>query len=81
MELSMQRETISFDIVNPNRALLEQLRTILSSFKQVENITLSNDQILLNEFQSSMRDVNRLKNGDRDMLYGGSLDDMLQELK
>lgn len=77
----MQRETISFDIVNPNRALLEQLRTILSSFKQVENITLSNDQILLNEFQSSMRDVNRLKNGDRDMLYGGSLDDMLQELK
>ncbi|HHH20028.1 MAG TPA: hypothetical protein ENK86_05930 [Campylobacterales bacterium] len=77
----MQRETISFDIVNPNRALLAQLRTILSPFKQVENITLSNDQILLNEFQSSMRDVNRLKNGDRDMLYGGSLDDMLQELK
>ncbi|HHH20090.1 MAG TPA: hypothetical protein ENK86_06245 [Campylobacterales bacterium] len=77
----MQRETISFDIVNPNRALLEQLRTILSSFKQVENITLSNDQILLNEFQSSMRDVSRLKNGDRDMLYGGSLDEMLQELK
>jgi len=42
----MQRETISFDIVNPSDALLEQLNTILNSFTQVENITYSNEKTI-----------------------------------
>lgn len=77
----MQRETISFEIVNPSHALLEQLNTILNSFKQIENITFSNQNILLKDFQNSMKDVKKLKDGDNSVLYKGSLDDMLQELK
>jgi len=77
----MQRETISFEIVNPSHALLEQLNTILNSFKQIENITFSNENILLKDFQNSMKDVKKLKAGDNSILYKGSLDDMLQELK
>lgn len=77
----MQRETISFEIVNPSHALLEQLNTILNSFKQIENITFSNESILLKDFQNSMKDVKKLKDGDNSILYKGSLDDMLQELK
>ncbi|MCH9740725.1 MAG: hypothetical protein K0U38_07805 [Epsilonproteobacteria bacterium] len=77
----MQRETISFEIVNPSHALLEQLNTILNSFKQIENITFSNENILLKDFQNSMKDVKKLKDGDNSVLYKGSLDDMLQELK
>lgn len=77
----MQRETISFDIVNPSNALLEQLNTILNSFRQVENITYSNEKTVLKDFQKSMQDVKKLKNGDDSMLYNGSFDDMLKELK
>lgn len=77
----MQRETISFDIVNPSDALLEQLNTILNSFTQVENITYSNEKTVLKDFQKSMQDIKKLKNGDDSMLYNGSFDDMLKELK
>lgn len=77
----MQRETISFDIVNPSNALLEQLNTILNSFTQVENITYSNEKTVLKDFQKSMQDVKKLKNGNNNMLYNGSFDDMLKELE
>ena len=77
----MQRESISFDILNPSNALLEQLSTILNSFTQIENITYSNEKTVLKDFKNSMQDVKKLKNGDNNILYNGSLDDMLKELK
>ena len=77
----MQRETITFDILNPSNALLEQLSTILNSFTQIENITYSNEKTVLKDFKNSMQDVKKLKNGDNNILYNGSLDDMLKELK
>jgi len=56
----MQRETISFEIINPTHALLEQSNTILNSFTQIENITFSNEKIVLKDFKNSMREVNSL---------------------
>ena len=35
----MQKAILSFEILDPSEALIEQIKTILQSFKQVNNIS------------------------------------------
>jgi len=77
----MQKATVSFDIFEPNEALVEQLKTILQSFKQVSNLSFVEERIFLNDFKESIKEVKKLKEGDKSCLYNGSLDDMLLALK
>jgi len=42
---------------------------------------LIEEKAFLNEFRDSIKEVKKLKEGDDSMLYSGSLDDMLSELK
>jgi len=74
----MQKAILSFEILDPSEALIEQIKTILQSFKQVNNISFV-QQEFLTEFKESIKEVKKLKTGDSSMLYGGSLDDMLLE--
>jgi len=77
----MQKAILSFEIIDPSEALIEQIKTILQSFKQINNISLIEEKVFLNEFRDSIKEVKRLREGDNSMLYSGSLDDMLSELK
>ncbi|CAA6807856.1 MAG: Unknown protein [uncultured Sulfurovum sp.] len=77
----MQKSIVSFEIVNPSEALLEQLKTILQSFKQVNNISFSHEKAFLDEFKESIQEVKKVTDGDKSLLYNGSLDDMLLALK
>jgi len=81
MESCMQKAILSFEIIDPSEALIEQIKTILQSFKQINNISLIEEKVFLNEFRDSIKEVKRLRKGDNSMLYSGSLDDMLSELK
>jgi len=77
----MQKAILSFEIIDPSEALIEQLKTILQSFKQINNISLIEEKVFLSEFRDSIKEVKKLREGDNFMLYSGSLDDMLSELK
>jgi len=70
MESCMQKAILSFEIIDPSQ-----------SFKQINNISLIEEKVFLSEFRDSIKEVKKLREGDNFMLYSGSLDDMLSELK
>ena len=41
----------------------------------------SSQEEVLNGFRNSIKDIKKLKDGDSYVLYNGSLDDMMRELK
>jgi len=64
--------------------MLEEMYKFLSflEYKNSYSSKSQNQIDILNEFEDSIKDIKRVKNcNDKSILYNGSLDDMIKELK
>jgi len=63
--------------------MLEEIYKFLNflEYKKISNNDTLKQEVTLNEFKESMKDIKKLKNGDNSVLYSGSLNDMIEELK
>ncbi len=75
-----------------NEQLFDKILWFLNSFKnqgleivESKHIDLfksdSSEDEVLNSFRDSIKDIKKLKDGDSSVLYNGSLDDMMRELR
>jgi len=63
--------------------MLEEIYKFLNflEYKKISNNDTLKQEVTLNEFKESMKDIKKLKNGDNSVLYNGSFSDMIEELK
>ena len=63
--------------------MLEEIYKFLNflEYKKISNNDTLKQEVTLNEFKESIQDIKKLKNGDNSVLYSGSFNDMLEELK
>ena len=75
-----------------NEQLFDKILWFLNSFKnqgleivESKHIDLfksdSSQEKVLSSFRGGIKDIKKLKEGDSSVLYNGSLDDMMRELK
>ena len=83
----MKSINLKEDIINSINTLpsdmLEEVYKFLDfleykNFSKSSNLSKDNT---LDDFRDSIKDIQKLKNGDTSMLYNGSLDDMINELR
>ncbi len=62
--------------------MLEELNEFLS-FLKYKNLSKSDSsqEEVLSSFRDGVKDIKKLKDGDSSVLYNGSLDDMMRELR
>ena len=88
MEAVNLRENLIHSINTLPSDMLEEMYKFLS-FLEYKNLSKSDNFIeksldkntLLTDFRDSLKDIKKLKDGDNSVLYNGSLDDMMRELK
>jgi len=83
MEAVNLRQNLIDSISTLPNDMLEEMYKFLNflEYKKVSNSETITQQAILNEFKESIKDIKKLKNGDKSMLYSGSLDDMMRELQ
>ncbi len=75
-----------------NKQLFDKIVWLLNSFKNqgleiVENKHIDffksddSEENVLSSFRDAIKDIKKLKDGDNSVLYNGSLDDMMRELR
>jgi hypothetical protein len=83
METINLRQNLIDSISTLPNDMLEEMYKFLNflEYKKSSNSETLNQEAILNEFKESIKDIKKLKNGDKSMLYSGSLDDMIRELQ
>ena len=83
MEAVNLRQNLIDSISTLPNDMLEEMYKFLNflEYKKVSNSETITQQAILSEFKESIKDIKKLKNGDKSMLYSGSLDDMMRELQ
>jgi len=83
MEAINLRQNLMDSISTLPTDMLEEMYKFLTflEYKKVSNSEVLDKEAVLDEFRESIKDIKKLKDGDSSMLYSGSLDDMMRELK
>ena len=83
MEAVNLRQNLIDSISTLPNDMLEEMYKFLNflEYKKSSNNEILSQKAILNEFKESIKDIKKLKNGDKSMLYSGSLDDMMRELQ
>ncbi len=88
METVNLRQNIIYSINSLPSDMLEELNEFLS-FLKYKNLSKSDNskeeildkESLLSGFRDGIKDIKKLKDGDNSVLYNGSFDDMMRELR
>ena len=83
MEAINLRQNLMDSISTLPTDMLEEMYKFLTflEYKKVSNSEVLDKEAVLDEFRESIKDIKKLKDGDSSILYSGSLDDMMRELK
>jgi hypothetical protein len=83
MEAIHLRQNLIESITTLPDDMLEEMSKFLNflKYKKHSNNEDLDKDTLLDGFRDSIKDIKKLKDGDSSVLYDGSLDDMIRELR
>jgi hypothetical protein len=83
MEAIHLRQNLIESITTLPDDMLEEMSKFLNflKYKKDSNNEDLDKDTLLDGFRDSIKDIKKLKDGDSSVLYDGSLDDMIRELR
>jgi len=61
--------------------MVEEIYKFLTFLEYKRLSNSDNEEETIHSFRDAIKDIKKLKNGDKSVLYDGSLDDMMEELK
>ena len=83
MEAVNLRQNIIYSINTLPSDMLEELNEFLSflKYKSLSKEERLDKESVLSSFRDGIKDIKKLKDGDDSVLYNGSFDDMMKELR